>query len=379
MAACEFDTGALPLQSFSSHPTQLEFKAARPDSSIYFSTQSTLSILSLPDTHSYLTRIGLPVSTATEPPSLDLLAKLLLAQQTTTPYDTSALHVSKEDWNGPNRPIVLGGGKEMMELGKGNFNRIVGRQQGGFCYALNGAFSSFLRGFGFSVSEVGARVYLHRGKDPKEEGWLWSPITHETLLVRWIGSDGRYFIDAGFGGGGCPYPILLKDGQTSPSLSRTESFLLIEETMPDNSTTILEDLPLGFTLYRRVLPPGLTISSPLTASTGPGHWSPCIHFSLTTLSPSDITMANYYNEHHPNAPFVNFFVVSILLKNGKRRTISYGAAPVDMNVGGAQGTGRKAKLYTKEGVRGVEEDVSWVEFETGALREVLEREFGFRF
>lgn len=95
----------------------------------------TLACLSLADTETYLARIGLAASVAHEPASLDLLAKLLMAQQTSTPYDTSALHVSTEGWNGPSKPIVLGGGKELMSLGQGNFERIAVRHQGGYCYA----------------------------------------------------------------------------------------------------------------------------------------------------------------------------------------------------------------------------------------------------
>lgn len=173
--------------------------------------------------------------------------------------------------------------------------------------------------------------------------------------------------------------ILLKDGETSPSLSPTESFRLVKEVLPVGADSILEDRASGFSLYRRVLPPNTNITSHENADSGPGHWTPCIHFTLTTLCPADILMANYFNQHAPTAPFVNFFVVSILLKTGARRTISFGAPPVDMNVGGAQGTKLQAKLYTKEGIRGEEFDVEWVDFETGPVRAVLEREFGFKF
>ncbi|KAL8283224.1 hypothetical protein RQP46_006002 [Phenoliferia psychrophenolica] len=338
-----------------------------------------LACLSLADSEAYAARIGLPEIVVHEPASLALLAKLLLHNQTTTPYDTSALHVGKDAWNEPSHPIQLGGGKELMQLGVGNFERIVKRHQGGFCYALNTAFAAFLRSFGFTVSEVGARVYLHRGKDPAEDGFLWSSITHEALIVHWEGGQERYFVDVGFGGGGCPYPIMLKDGETSPSLSPAESFRLVEEVLPVDSTSILEDRAHGFSLYRRVVPPNTKIESHVTADLGPGHWTPCIHFTLTTLSPSDILMASYYNEHAPDAPFKNFFVVSVLLQSGARRTISFGNPPVDMDTKGAQATKRQAKLYSKEGIRGEEFDVEWVDFETGPVRAVLERDFGFKF
>lgn len=180
----------------------------RPEQSIYLSTTTPpqLATLNLPDTLAYLERIGLPSSTATLPPSLPLLAQLSFAHQTTTSYDSSSLHVTTAEWEEPSTPIVLGDGQG-MEMGRGNFERIVLRRGGGHCIALNTLYASLLRGFGFAVAECGARVYLPRGKDAAEVGWLWSALTHVTLVVDWEGSEGRrYVIDVGFGGGGCPYP-----------------------------------------------------------------------------------------------------------------------------------------------------------------------------
>ena len=76
----------------------------------------------------------------------------------------------------------------------------------GYCFALGTCFGALLRSFGFNVSDVGARVYLNRGQDPKEALYLWSALTHHVLLVDWEGSEGRYLADVGFGGGGCPFP-----------------------------------------------------------------------------------------------------------------------------------------------------------------------------
>lgn len=171
--------------------------------------------------------------------------------------------------------------------------------------------------------------------------------------------------------------LLLRDGQTSPSLSPSESFRLVAEDLPEDATSIHMDSAHGFTLYRRAVSPPIQISHE-TAGSGPGHWTPCIHFTLSTLSPGDIDIANYYNENAPQAPFMSFFVVSKLLPDGKRRTISFRAAPVDMNEGGAGTTKRQAKLYTKEGVLGEETDVEFVDFETGPIGEALVREFGFK-
>lgn len=149
----------------------------------------------------YLARIDLPTTLASAPASLDLLSTLLMAHLTNIPYDTTALHLPSSEWSSGNTPVRLSSG-DGMPLGKPNFDRVIRKRTGGYCYSLNTLFSSLLRGFGFGVSEVGARVYMHRGLDPTNAGYLWSCITHETLIVDWPGSeDARYLVDVGFGGG----------------------------------------------------------------------------------------------------------------------------------------------------------------------------------
>lgn len=189
-------------------------------------------------------------------------------------------------------------------------------------------------------------------------------------------------IVAGFGGGGCPRPISLVDGATTSSLGQAESFYLAAENLPVAGIPTIYDPAPGFTLYRRVCPRGATVADAKDRNLAPGEfWTPCIHFTLQTISPDDIKMSTWYNETHPEAPFVNFFVVSVLLPSGARRTLSYGPPPIDMQNGNEAEAAamKKAKLYTKEGILGEEIDVQWIPFETGRVRAVLEKEFGFIF
>ncbi|CEQ39935.1 SPOSA6832_01509, partial [Sporobolomyces salmonicolor] len=423
----------------------------RPAESIYFSTTlpPVLAVLNLADTHLYLRRLGLSPSLASQPPSLELLSTLLLAHHTHIPYDSSALHVPPGDWTGPSKPIQFRRGRG-MELGKGNFDRIMkgkdvqpdGRKggmpgQGSYCYGLNQLSASLLRGFGFRVSEIGARVFLHRGKDPKESGvWCvclalatklsmaqsypdrWSQTTHMALLVDWPGSEERWFLDvgassgpffvrppcfpcalpalvgarikgtrqdlthararpvAGFGGGGSPVPIPFRDGATAPSLSPYESFLLRFEKLPIGDLPTIPDPPAGFTLYRRVT--DTPIRAPELADSGPGYWTPCIHCTVATVAPEDIVMGDYFNSTHPTAPWANIFIVSVLLApSGARKTLVHGIPAIDQEAPLHPEGKKLAKLYTKEAILGREYDVEWVVFETGPIREVLEREFNF--
>ncbi|KDE07004.1 hypothetical protein MVLG_02740 [Microbotryum lychnidis-dioicae p1A1 Lamole] len=320
----------------------------RPATSLFIGKTSPRiqhAILSLPDTESLLSRLDLPTTLADSEPSLELLYQILMAWHTHIPYDTSSLHVKRTDWENAmeeSRSIVLGTG-DGMELGVGNFERISKRYT-----------------------------------DPAIVGYDWSCITHELLVVDWAGSSSkRYVLDAGFGGGGCPYPIVLEDGATSRSLTRNESFLLRKQTMGINSFEEIHDPPSGWTLYRRVLPRGSVVEDATSLDPSPGFWSPCVHFTLESILPSDVIMAEYYNSHASAATFMIFFVVSILLPTGARKTLSYGAPPIDLKDGDDNLI--KAKLYTKEGIKGEEENVEFIPFETGPIRKVLEREFGFRF
>lgn len=124
----------------------------RPKRSLYFSTSTppALATLNEEDTIAYLARLELPLTLIEEPPSLDLLAALLVAHQTRIPFGTTPIHVPQADWTGEDKPIKLGGGfvdgVGGMELGAGNFKRVVEQYGTGFCFSLNSLFASLLRG-----------------------------------------------------------------------------------------------------------------------------------------------------------------------------------------------------------------------------------------
>ena len=165
----------------------------RPELSIYLSTATPpqLATLKLPDTVAYLERIGLPASTADLPSSLSLLAKLSFAHQTTTPYGSSSLHVTAAEWEEPSTAIVLGDGQG-MEMGRGNFERIVLRRGGGHCIALNPLFASLLRGFrglgtGSEDEYRGIRVVSQESiklKDANESCASLHSFPHATATLR---------------------------------------------------------------------------------------------------------------------------------------------------------------------------------------------------
>lgn len=395
----------------------------RPQKSAYMTSswgeQPRLATLDLSDSEQYLRRIGLDAGLATLPPSLDLLDKLSVAHHLAVPFDTSALHVPLEAWAKEEGDLALRQGPG-VQLGRANFERIVERRHGGFCYAQNPLFASLLRGafersgcscdsaglpadllrtrtgFGFRVSEVAARVFMNRGKDPKVAGYRWNFVntaprpplefqltgcpaqnTHVALIVDWEGCDGRYVCDVGFGGGGPPHPIPLENGATAPSISTSEAFMLREETMPVDNRRFTPDPPAGWTLYRRVVPPGVSIPDHRQAETVPNSfWSPCFHFSLATMAIEDTMMGNLFNCTNDAAAFVHIFVVSRLLPNGGRQSLCRGIPAMDAE---APDDGRPyAKLYTKDSVNGEEYDIDWIPFDVQSIGQVLKETFGFK-
>jgi N-hydroxyarylamine O-acetyltransferase len=129
----------------------------------------------------YLARIGVP-----RPPALDAgtLRDLHRAHLVAVPFENLSIHLGES--------ISL---DEADLIGK-----IVGRQRGGFCYELNGAFACLLECLGARVRRVSARVY-------GDDGGLGPPFDHLALVVRLPDGAGPWLADVGFGSHST-YPLL---------------------------------------------------------------------------------------------------------------------------------------------------------------------------
>lgn len=175
---------------------------ASPAPTVYPSATTT-GIFSRVDAAAYLQRIQLPHTLLNEPPSLPLLRQIQSSHILSVPFESTTLHVP--DWTDDDAPITLGAGETVL-LGEGAFNRIVKLNRGGYCFSLNSSFAMLLRTFGFKVSEVAAKVYGFQGQDPEVAGYRWAPTSHQCSVVDWEGSDGRFFVDVGFGSAQSAYP-----------------------------------------------------------------------------------------------------------------------------------------------------------------------------
>ncbi len=95
--------------------------------------------------------------------------------------------------------------------------KLVAGRRGGYCFEQNLLFAAVLRAFGFTVTQLAARVRLGstslRGR------------THMTLMVE--GGGRRWLADGGFGGAGPLVPVPLGDGE--PSRQRAWTFRVVDE------------------------------------------------------------------------------------------------------------------------------------------------------
>ncbi|MFC8224322.1 arylamine N-acetyltransferase [Streptomyces sp. NPDC057287] len=121
----------------------------------------------------YLQRIG-----AARPVRADAeaLRELQLRHLATVPFENLSIHLGQD--------IVL----EEERL----VDKIVTDRRGGFCYELNGAFASLLRGLGFRVTLLQARVFGDGGR-------LGIPYDHVALRVETDDGTGPWLADVGFG------------------------------------------------------------------------------------------------------------------------------------------------------------------------------------
>ncbi|KAJ7054679.1 arylamine N-acetyltransferase 1 [Mycena amicta] len=321
----------------------------------------------------YLQRIKLSPALLDASPSLELLSQLLLAQLEEIPKDTGPLHVPEEQWAGASSPIKLGSAFTNMPLGVASLNRIVSENKGAFCFSVNASFASFLRYFGFAVSELVGRSFRSLNNDPRThaDGWKWGTFTHQLLAAGWEGSADRYLVDAAWGPWGLAKPIKLStdpQGEIILGLNEFEGYRLIHEHLPLNPNVArpIDSIP-GYTLYRRVAPVGTSLSLPITDDS-PGYWSPQFHFYLISVSKPDFMLYHHYSASHPNASFTAFWLVTRLIPGGK-------GARLQMMYADKEGEGRKAKAQgSLEG-----RDVQWVDMETGPMKEFLVKNFGYRF
>ncbi|MGW0772216.1 arylamine N-acetyltransferase family protein [Streptomyces sp. NPDC002835] len=172
------------------------------------------------DVDAYLARIG---AGRPERADADALRDLQLRHLLSVPFENLSVHLGE--------PLVLADGP-LLE-------KIVGARRGGFCYELNGAFAALLRGLGFGVTLLQARVFGDGGR-------LGIPYDHLALRVETEDGTGPWLADVGFGDHS-HHPLLLDKRGDQPDPAGT--FRLVEAG--DGDLDLLRDGKRQFRLDTR--------------------------------------------------------------------------------------------------------------------------------
>ncbi|MBQ4813658.1 arylamine N-acetyltransferase [Pseudoalteromonas luteoviolacea] len=150
------------------------------------------------------------------------------------------------------------------------YNKLVAKQNGGYCFEHNKLVYIVLQHLGFKVKRLLAKVVYNRDIDV--------PRTHRATLITFEGAD--YLLDAGFGPQGAFYPLKLE--LDTPLQQGNETFQISQKNQQEYHFQVLKNGEF-FTLYT---------------------------FDLNNYTESDCDLSHFYSHKHPEAAFVKNLVVS---------------------------------------------------------------------
>jgi N-hydroxyarylamine O-acetyltransferase len=156
-------------------------------------------------------------------------------------------------------------------------NKIVYNSRGGYCYEVNSLFAMALTALGFEYELIGARPMFYPWRRPK---------SHMVLVVK-IGEE-RWLCDTGFGSFGLRAPIGLHQ--------------LGQVIQQDNETFMLDKNERGEFVLKALVK---------------GEWANQFGFDLHPMEMIDFMPVNYYNSTHPDAVFVQRYLVMQQRPNGR--------------------------------------------------------------
>ena len=198
----------------------------------------------------YLQRIEFTGAAALNP---DTLCQLMRCQLRAIPFEN----------------LDVQAGKIVSIVPEDIVNKIVYGQRGGYCYEVNSLFAMALAALGFEYDLIGARPMFYPQRRPK---------SHMVLMVK-LG-DERWLCDTGFGSFGLRAPVGLHQiGQ------------VIQQ---DNETFMLDKNERGEFVLKALVK---------------GEWANQFGFDLQPMEMIDFMPVNYYNSTHPDAVFVQRYLV----------------------------------------------------------------------
>lgn len=198
----------------------------------------------------YLQRIDFTGAAAPDP---DTLCQLMRCQLRAIPFEN----------------LDVQAGKIVSIVPEDIVNKIVYGQRGGYCYEVNSLFAMALATLGFEYDLIGARPMFYPQRRPK---------SHMVLMVK-LGEE-RWLCDTGFGSFGLRAPVGLHQiGQ------------VIQQ---DNETFMLDKNERGEFVLKALVK---------------GEWANQFGFDLQPMEMIDFMPVNYYNSTHPDAVFVQRYLV----------------------------------------------------------------------
>jgi N-hydroxyarylamine O-acetyltransferase len=244
----------------------------------------------------YLKRIN--YSGAIEP-TAETLRDLQVAHLRSVPFENLSIHAGE--------PIVLN--DEAL------FSKIVERKRGGFCYEANGLFAALLRGLGFKVTMLSARVAkgsqpiaLEDGPDALRALEFGLEFDHMCLLVE---LSERWLADVGFG-----------DSFVEPLRLDSRA----DQVQGDNTFRIVEVDGYRILLQRK----------------NEGPWGVEYRFDLQPRTYADYEEMCRFHQTSPESHFTRSRICSRVTENG-RVTLS------DMKLITTLGQEREERLLTSQG------------------------------
>jgi len=209
------------------------------------------------DLAAYLDRIGYK---APAPANQETLKTLHRAHMLSVPFEN----------------LDIGLGRKIVCEESAFIEKIVNRRRGGFCYELNGAFAALLRGLGFQVTLLSARV-------PRDDGSHSPEFDHLALRVE---LDEPWLADVGFGDSFVE-PLRLQVDLEQPQDKR--NFRIVDE---------------GGFLHMEM------------AEGGKG-WRRQYSFTLEPRKLEDFAPMCHYHQTSPDSPFTRKKVCSLATPNGR--------------------------------------------------------------
>lgn len=198
----------------------------------------------------YLARIQLVTAPACDAQGLRTLMR---AQLHSVPFENLDVQAGK---------IVSMAAEDIVD-------KIIYRQRGGYCYEVNGVFAMALAALGFDYEIIGARPMFYPHRRPK---------THMVLLVK---ADGEHWLcDTGFGSFGLRAPIGLH--QLGQVIQQDDEAFMLDKN--DRNEFVLKALVKG-------------------------EWANQFGFDHYAMEWIDFSLANYYNSTHPDAIFVQRYLI----------------------------------------------------------------------